>query len=53
MSQNETPSKYGSVAIRGMGVRVGVGVVIWGTGETMLLEKQRDCGWWGLLGGKN
>src|SRR5437868_12667488 len=28
------------------------GVVIRGPGETILLEKRRDCGWWGLPGGK-
>jgi 8-oxo-dGTP pyrophosphatase MutT (NUDIX family) len=36
----------------GMRIRVGVGVVIRGPGETILLEKRRDCGWWGLPGGK-
>ena len=33
-------------------MRVGVGVVIRGPEETILLEKRRDCGWWGLPGGK-
>ena len=33
-------------------MRVGVGVVVRGPGETILLEKRRDCGWWGLPGGK-
>jgi 8-oxo-dGTP pyrophosphatase MutT (NUDIX family) len=41
---------YGSAVVEGM--RVGVGVVIRGPGETLLLEKRRDCGWWGLPGGK-
>lgn len=33
-------------------MRVGVGVVIRGPGDTILLERRRDCGWWGLPGGK-
>lgn len=37
---------YGSAIVEGMGV------VIRGPGETILLEKRRDCGWWGLPGGK-
>jgi len=43
---------YGSAVVHGMRVRVGVGVVVQGAGETVLLEKRRDCGWWGLPGGK-
>ena len=43
---------YGSAVAEGMHVRVGVGVVIRGPGDTILLEKRRDCGWWGLPGGK-
>ena len=43
---------YGSAVAEGMYVRVGVGVVIRGPGDTILLEKRRDCGWWGLPGGK-
>lgn len=43
---------YGSAVVEGMRVRVGVGVVIRGSGGTILLEKRRDCGWWGLPGGK-
>lgn len=43
---------YGSAAVDGMHVRVGVGVVIRGTADAILLEKRRDCGWWGLPGGK-
>jgi 8-oxo-dGTP pyrophosphatase MutT (NUDIX family) len=43
---------YGSTAVEGMCVRIGVGVVIRGSGDTILLEKRRDCGWWGLPGGK-
>ncbi len=31
---------YGSAIVEGMGVRVGVGVVIRGPGETILLEKR-------------
>jgi len=43
---------YGSEVVSGMCVRIGVGVVIRGAGGTILLEKRRDCGWWGLPGGK-
>ena len=43
---------YGSTVVSGMRVRAGVGVVIWGPGRSILLEKRRDCGWWGLPGGR-
>lgn len=46
------PAMYGSAVVEGMRVRVGVGVIIRGPGDTILLEKRRDCGWWGLPGGK-
>lgn len=46
------PGMYGNVVANGMSVRVGVGAVIRGSGDTILLEKRRDCGWWGLPGGK-
>jgi 8-oxo-dGTP pyrophosphatase MutT (NUDIX family) len=52
MSNFEISSMYGSAIVEGMRVRVGVGVVVRGPGETILLEKRRDCGWWGLPGGK-
>jgi 8-oxo-dGTP pyrophosphatase MutT (NUDIX family) len=42
---------YGNTVVEGMQVRVGVGVVV-REGEAILLEKRRDCGWWGLPGGK-
>ena len=43
---------YGNQIVEGMRVRAGVGVVVRGLGETILLEKRRDCGWWGLPGGR-
>jgi ADP-ribose pyrophosphatase YjhB (NUDIX family) len=52
MLQDKIPSIYGSAVVGGIRVRVGVGVVIWGAGDAILLEKRRDCGWWGLPGGK-
>ena len=52
MTKQEIHSMYGSAVVEGMRVRVGVGVVIRGPGDTILLEKRRDCGWWGLPGGK-
>ncbi|HXD12166.1 MAG TPA: NUDIX domain-containing protein [Anaerolineales bacterium] len=52
MTKQEIHSMYGSAVVEGMRVRVGVGVVIRGPGETILLEKRCDCGWWGLPGGK-
>jgi len=52
MTKQEIYSMYGSAVVEGMRVRVGVGVVIRGPGETILLEKRCDCGWWGLPGGK-
>lgn len=52
MTNSKVPSMYGSSVVEGMSVRVGVGVVIWGSEEAILLEKRRDCGWWGLPGGK-
>jgi ADP-ribose pyrophosphatase YjhB (NUDIX family) len=52
MIKPEIRSMYGSVVVEGMRVRIGVGVVILGLGNTILLEKRRDCGWWGLPGGK-
>lgn len=52
MTQDEVLSMYGSVVVKGMGVRVGVGVVVRGSGDTILLERRRDCGWWGLPGGR-
>ena len=52
VNQSDICSMYGNTVVEGMRVRVGVGVVVRGTGETILLEKRRDCGWWGLPGGK-
>lgn len=52
MLQDKIPSIYGSAVVSGIRVRVGVGVVIWGAGDAILLEKRRDCGWWGLPGGR-
>lgn len=52
MNKSDIHSMYGSAIVLGMRVRVGVGVVVQGTGQTILLEKRRDCGWWGLPGGK-
>ena len=52
MNKSEICSMYGSTVVEGMHVRVGVGVVVRGPGEAILLEKRRDCGWWGLPGGK-
>ena len=52
MTKQEIYSMYGSAVVEGMRVRVGVGVVIRGPGETILLEKRCDCGWWGLPGGR-
>jgi 8-oxo-dGTP pyrophosphatase MutT (NUDIX family) len=52
MTKQEIHSMYGSAVAEGMRVRVGVGVVIRGPEESILLEKRRDCGWWGLPGGK-
>jgi 8-oxo-dGTP pyrophosphatase MutT (NUDIX family) len=52
MTKQEIHSMYGSAVVEGVRVRVGVGVVIRGPGNTILLEKRRDCGWWGLPGGK-
>ena len=46
------PSMYGSTVVDGMTVRVGTGVVIRDAQEFILLEKRRDCGWWGLPGGR-
>lgn len=43
---------YGSTVVTGMRVRVGVGVIVEGAEGAMLLERRRDCGWWGLPGGK-
>lgn len=52
MNASEIYSMYGSTVVEGIGVRVGVGVVIRGQDSTILLEKRRDCGWWGLPGGR-
>jgi ADP-ribose pyrophosphatase YjhB (NUDIX family) len=52
MLQADPPSMYGNTVMEGMCVRVGVGVVIRGSGGSILLEKRRDCGWWGLPGGR-
>ncbi|OQW30827.1 MAG: hypothetical protein A4E19_08745 [Nitrospira sp. SG-bin1] len=52
MNTSKIYSMYGNTVVEGMRVRVGVGVVVRGPGETLLLEKRRDCGWWGLPGGK-
>lgn len=52
MRLHEIALMYGSAVVSGMRVRVGVGVVIRGAGDAILLEKRRDCGWWGLPGGK-
>lgn len=52
MKSFEISSMYGNSVVEGMRVRVGVGVVVRGKGGTILLEKRRDCGWWGLPGGK-
>lgn len=52
MNGFEISSMYGSAVVEGMRVRAGVGVVIRGQGDTILLEKRRDCGWWGLPGGR-
>ena len=52
MNNSEIHMMYGSTVVSGMRVRVGVGVVVAGEAGTILLEKRRDCGWWGLPGGK-
>lgn len=52
MNQSEICSMYGNTVVEGMRVRVGVGVVVRGPEDAILLEKRRDCGWWGLPGGK-
>lgn len=52
MDHFEICSMYGNTVVEGMRVRVGVGVVVRGPEEAILLEKRRDCGWWGLPGGK-
>jgi 8-oxo-dGTP pyrophosphatase MutT (NUDIX family) len=52
MNASEISAMYGSTVVKGMTVRAGVGVVIRGRGDTILLEKRRDCGWWGLPGGR-
>jgi 8-oxo-dGTP pyrophosphatase MutT (NUDIX family) len=52
MNDIEIQSMYGSTVVDGMRVRAGVGVVVRDQGEAILLEKRRDCGWWGLPGGK-
>jgi 8-oxo-dGTP pyrophosphatase MutT (NUDIX family) len=52
MSYSQICSMYGNTVVEGMRVRVGVGVVVREAGDTILLEKRRDCGWWGLPGGK-
>ncbi|MGZ8385409.1 MAG: NUDIX domain-containing protein [Nitrospira sp.] len=52
MNHSEICLMYGDTVVEGMRVRVGVGVVVRGQEETILLEKRRDCGWWGLPGGK-
>lgn len=52
MNHSKIRSMYGNTVVEGMLVRVGVGVVVQGPGDTILLEKRRDCGWWGLPGGK-
>ncbi len=52
MNKSEIGSMYGSTIVEGMRVRAGVGVVVRGPEEAILLEKRRDCGWWGLPGGK-
>lgn len=52
MNQSEISLMYGSTVVEGMRVRVGVGVVVRGPGEAILLEKRRDCGWWGMPGGR-
>ncbi|MBL8038961.1 MAG: NUDIX domain-containing protein [Nitrospira sp.] len=52
MNASEIDSMYGSTVVEGMRVRAGVGVVVRGQDDTILLEKRRDCGWWGLPGGR-
>ena len=52
MIKREFAHCTGSAVVEGMGVRVGVGVIVRGPEETILLEKRRDCGWWGLPGGQ-
>lgn len=52
MNASEIYTMYGSTVVEGMRVRAGVGVVVRGQGDTILLEKRRDCGWWGLPGGR-
>lgn len=46
------PKMYGSVVTGTTVVRVGVGVIVWNEKTQLLLEKRRDCGWWGLPGGR-
>lgn len=43
---------YGSLVTPNTRVRIGVGVIIWRSSREILLEKRRDCGWWGLPGGR-
>jgi 8-oxo-dGTP pyrophosphatase MutT (NUDIX family) len=52
MNESEIASMYRNTVVEGTRVRAGVGVVVRGADEAILLEKRRDCGWWGLPGGK-
>lgn len=40
------------VAVPGTQIKTGVGVIVRNGAGEILLEKRRDCGLWGLLGGK-
>jgi 8-oxo-dGTP pyrophosphatase MutT (NUDIX family) len=46
------PNMYGSAVTNRTRVRVGVGVIVWNGEREVLLEKRRDCRWWGLPGGR-
>jgi ADP-ribose pyrophosphatase YjhB (NUDIX family) len=39
-------------AVPGTQIKTGVGVVVRGPDDRILLEKRADCGMWGLLGGR-
>jgi ADP-ribose pyrophosphatase YjhB (NUDIX family) len=39
-------------AVPGTQIKTGVGVIVRGPDDRILLEKRSDCGMWGLLGGR-
>ncbi len=52
MNIEEIKKRYQTKITGSEKIRVGVAIAIINAKKQILLEKRKDCGWWGLTGGK-